>query len=320
MRGRFNHIVGASPPMETLYDQVLRAAAVDATVLLHGETGTGKGLFARAIHVNSGRSEGPFVYVDCTTLPAPLIESELFGHERGAYTGASATVKGKVELAHGGTLFLDEIGELPIGLQGKLLRFIQAKQFERVGGRQTLKSDARIVVATNRRLDEMVAEGTFRSDLYYRVRVLDLELPPLRTRGADEILMLAEHFIAVYAGRTGESGVTLSPGAKAALVAHPWPGNVRELQHAIERAVIVRRGRKIDANDLGIGRGRPSTPPQAVTGFSPPPGATLAAVTRAYAQHALQLHGGNQSATARALDISRNRLARLLRPASPTAP
>lgn len=320
LRGRFNHIVGASSAMEAVYDHILRAAAVEATVLLHGETGTGKGLFARAIHVNSSRRDGPFVYVDCTTLPAPLIESELFGHERGAYTGASTTVKGKVESAHGGTLFLDEIGELPLGLQGKLLRFIQAKQFERVGGRETLSSDARIVVATNRRLEAMVAAGNFRSDLYYRVRVLDIELPPLRRRGAAEILMLADHFIAVYTSRMGVPSLALSPGARTALVNHPWPGNVRELQHAIERAVIVHQGHRISASDLGLVRQNLSPPPPPSGAFSLPASPTLDAVTRAYATHILAQNDGNQSATARHLGISRNRLARLLRTDPTTAP
>src|SRR5919107_1843672 len=171
LRGRFNHVIGRSPEMAAVYEMVVRAAQTDATVLVHGETGTGKGLLARAIHVNSARREAPFVHVDCTTLPAALVESELFGHERGAYTGADTRVIGKVEAADAGTLFLDEIGELPLPLQSKLLRFVQERQFERVGGRETLTADVRIVAATNRDLAAMANASLFRSDLYFRLRV-----------------------------------------------------------------------------------------------------------------------------------------------------
>src|SRR5436190_9958810 len=191
LRGRFNHVIGRSPAMAAVYEMIGRAAQTDATVLLHGETGTGKGLLARAIHVNSGRREAPFVHVDCTTLPAALVESELFGHERGAYTGADSRVIGKVEAANGGTLFLDEIGELPLPLQGKLLRFVQERRFERVGGRETLTADVRIVAATNRDLAAMSAATQFRSDLYFRLRVVEIEIPPLRTRGEADINDLA---------------------------------------------------------------------------------------------------------------------------------
>ena len=312
VRGRFNHIVGSSPAMLAVYDLVLRAATTDATVMLHGETGTGKGLFARAIHVNSKRRDGPLVYVDCTNLPATLVESELFGHERGAYTGADSRVVGKVELADGGTLFLDEIGELPLHLQGKLLRFIQERQFERVGGRDTLDSNARIVAATNRDLGEMVETGSFRSDLYYRIRVLDIGLPPLRARGAGEILMLAEHFLTVYRRRYQRPQLTLSPAARAALVGHTWPGNVRELEHAIERAVVLSDSALLDAEALGllaIGEGRS----QAGDGVIVPHELSLDDAELRYAEATLERHDGNRSAAARALGISRNRLARLLK-------
>src|SRR6185503_4545786 len=201
VRGRFNHVIGRSPAMGTVYDMIVRAAQTDATVLLHGETGTGKGLLARAIHVNSARREAAFVHVDCTTLPAGLVESELFGHERGAYTGADSRVIGKVEAADQGTLFLDEIGELPLVLQGKLLRFVQERQFERVGGRETLTADVRIVAATNRDLAAMVSAGQFRSDLYFRLRVIEIEIPPLRARGGDDIADLAAHFVDQFARR-----------------------------------------------------------------------------------------------------------------------
>ncbi len=259
MRGRFNHIVGHSPAMEAVYGLIERAAQTDATVLLRGETGTGKGLMARAIHVNSKRRQGPFVHVDCTTLPSNLVESELFGHERGAYTGADSRVQGKVEVADGGTLFLDEIGELPLPLQSKLLRFLQERRFERVGGRKTREANVRIVAATNRDLADMVKHGRFRSDLYYRVRVVEIELPCLRDRGGADITSLAEHFIAIFGRRYEKRDVRLSPEARRALVRHAWPGNVRELEHAIERAVVLCADDVVEPDGLGL------VPPEAVS-------------------------------------------------------
>jgi transcriptional regulator with GAF, ATPase, and Fis domain len=263
LRGRFNHIIGESPAMQAVYDKIVRAAATDATVLMHGETGTGKGLMARAIHVNSKRRAGPLVHVDCTTLPASLVESELFGHERGAYTGADSRVQGKVELASGGTLFLDEIGEMPLELQGKLLRLVQERRFERVGGRQTIEADVRIVVATNRDLAAMVKSGRFRSDLYYRVRVIDIELPPLCSRGGRDVISLAEHFAGVYSRRYEKRALRISAEARQALVRHAWPGNVRELEHAIERAVVLCERGVIDADALGL------LPAERVTDIAP---------------------------------------------------
>ena len=323
--GRFNHVIGRSPAMQAVYELVLRAAQTDATVLLHGETGTGKGLLARAIHVNGPRREGPYVHVDCTTLPAGLVESELFGHERGAYTGADARVIGKVEAAAGGTLFLDELGELPLDLQGKLLRFVQERSFERVGGRETLTSDARIVAATNRDLAALVKAGRFRSDLYFRVRVIDLELPPLRRRGADDIIALAEHFAAIYARRYGTGPVRIADDARPVLAAHPWPGNVRELEHAIERAVVMSRSGVVDVDALGLvevdldpeqGADADAAIPSlaaAAASVTLPADLPLDEVERRYAEAALARAGGNRSAAARALGISRNKLARLLK-------
>ncbi|HUQ05119.1 MAG TPA: sigma-54-dependent Fis family transcriptional regulator, partial [Kofleriaceae bacterium] len=284
VRGRFNHVVGRSPAMEAVYEVIVSAAQTDATVLLHGETGTGKGLFARAIHVNSNRRDAPFVHVDCTTLPANLVESELFGHERGAFTGADARVIGKLEAAAGGTLFLDELGEIPLELQGKLLRWVQERRFERVGGRETIESDVRLVAATNRDLGAMVKAGTFRSDLYFRVRVVEIELPPLRTRGDGDIVGLAEHFLGVYARRHRKSVTSISDDARAALLAHSWPGNVRELEHAIERAVVLGRGAVLSAALLGLDRGLAPAP----SGADPdavllPPDLTLDDVARRYA-------------------------------------
>ena len=209
-RGRFNHVIGTSPAMDAVYEMIVRAAQTDATVLLHGETGTGKGLLARAIHVNSARREAPFVHVDCTTLPAALVESELFGHERGAYTGADSRVIGKVEAANGGTLFLDEIGELPLPLQGKLLRFVQERVFERVGGRETLAADVRLVAATNRDLAAMVGRRSVPQDLYFRLRVVEIEIPPLRARGEEDIEDLAAHFVAQLSRRYRKGSLRLA--------------------------------------------------------------------------------------------------------------
>ncbi|MGE0399228.1 MAG: sigma 54-interacting transcriptional regulator [Kofleriaceae bacterium] len=331
LRGRFNHVIGRSAEMAAVYEMIVRAAQTDATVLLHGETGTGKGLLARAIHVNSARRDGPFVHVDCTTLPANLIESELFGHERGAYTGADSRVIGKVEAAKGGTLFLDEIGELPLPLQGKLLRFVQERKFERIGGRETLDADVRIVAATNRDLPAMANAGQFRSDLYFRLRVVEIEIPPLRARGGDDIIDLASHFADQFSRRYRKGPMRLADSAKPALVAYAWPGNVRELEHTIERAVVLVQGPTIGGKDLGLEPRRTTIAPgdsqigmSAVTSSTAIPTDTSDAITlppdlaleeaeRRYARAILERCDGNQSAAARALGISRNKLARLLK-------
>ncbi|MBK7534389.1 MAG: sigma-54-dependent Fis family transcriptional regulator [Myxococcales bacterium] len=349
VRGRFNHVIGNSEAMGQVYQMIIHAAAADATVLLHGETGTGKGLLARAIHVNSPRREAPFVHVDCTTLPAGLVESELFGHERGSYTGADSRVIGKVEAAAGGTLFLDEIGELPLPLQGKFLRLVQERQFERVGGRETLSADVRIVAATNRDLAAMAAAGQFRSDLYFRLRVIEIDVPPLRERGADDILALAQHFVTQFARKYRKEPLTLSPAAEPVLTGYPWPGNVRELGNTIERAVVMCPRQVIGAKDLGLEPSRLSgvlsavrepepgasgvffaaaqaasplasapSPQDGAAGGVPdgivvPAGLSLAEAERLYARATVERHGGNQSAASRALGIGRNKLARLLR-------
>jgi Nif-specific regulatory protein len=317
LRGRFNHVIGTSPAMAAVYEMIVRAAQTDATVLLRGETGTGKGLLARAIHINSARREAPCIHVDCTTLPAALVESELFGHERGAYTGADARVIGKVEAAHGGTLFLDEIGELPLPLQAKLLRFVQERAFERVGGRETQHADVRIVAATNRDLAAMANAGQFRSDLYFRLRVVEIEVPPLRERGAADITDLATHFIDQFTRRYRKRPMRLAADARPALAAYAWPGNVRELENTIERAVVLGDGATIGVKDLGLEPRRQSTtialPAPAGDAIALPPDLPLEEAERRYARAVLDREGGNQSAAARALGISRNKLARLLR-------
>ncbi len=236
----FNNVIGESAPMQALYRTVQKAAQTDATVLLRGESGTGKELFARAVHVNSPRKTKPFVKVDCAALPGALIENELFGHEKGAFTGAEARQSGKFEVADGGTVFIDELGELPLSVQGKLLRVLQDREFERVGGTTTVPVNVRIVAATHRDLSSMVKQGTFREDLYYRIKVVELVLPPLRERGPEDLERLARHFMASAARRHHLAHVPqLSPNALERLQGWRWPGNVRELENCIESAVVL---------------------------------------------------------------------------------
>ena len=250
--------------------------------------------------------------MDCTTLPSQLVESELFGHERGAFTGADRRVPGRVELAHGGTLFLDEIGDLPPEMQGKLLRFLQDRTFERVGGRQELSSDVRILCATHRDLERYVADGKFREDLYYRVRVIEIEIPPLRARGPDEIEQLATYFVSLQARRHGREAPSIEPAAMAALRAHRWPGNVRELEHQMESAVVLCTDGRITPELLPTRRlVRDSTPP-AQQGVHLPVGMTLDDATRRYVEAVLEACEGNKTRAARMLRIGRNTLARAL--------
>jgi transcriptional regulator with GAF, ATPase, and Fis domain len=316
LRGPFNRIVGRSDELRSVYERITLAAQTDATVLLRGETGTGKGLFSRAIHVNSGRQAGPFVTVDCTTLPLQLVESELFGHERGAFTGADRRVPGKVEVAAGGTLFLDEIGDLPVDVQGKLLRVLQDRAFERVGGRHTLEADVRVVCATHQDLERRVAEGRFREDLYYRIRVVEIEIPPLRVRGAEEIAQLARHFADMYATRYRRPAPTITEEAMALLRAHTWPGNVRELEHWIESAIVLAGDGAITAAHLPKARlpakGTPAGPPTEETSVSLPLDLSLDEATRRYAAAVLDAAGGNKAEAARRLAIGRNTVGRIL--------
>ena len=235
---RFNGVVGASPAMQSVFRHINKVAPTEATVLLRGPSGTGKGRIARAIHHNSNRRDGPFIHIDCTTLPEGLMENELFGHERGAYTGAQQRQQGKVELAAGGTIFLDEIGDMPVGLQSKLLTVLQDRIYTRLGGSETLKADIRVLAATNRDLEGMVAEGRFREDLYYRLRVVEITMPTLRERGDADIIRLTNHFIGTFANRYGKTLRGIRADAMTMLLEHRWPGNVRELEHCIESAVI----------------------------------------------------------------------------------
>ncbi len=238
---RFEQIIGTSPALESVLEQVEQVAPTDSTVLIQGETGTGKELIARAIHNLSSRCGRPFVKLNCAAIPFDLLESELFGHERGAFTGAIAQKIGRFELADKGTLFLDEVGDIPPGLQPKLLRVLQEQEFERLGSTRTHQVDVRLVAATNRNLVDMVKRNEFRSDLYYRLNVFPLPLPPLRVRRAD-IPALVEHFVEFYARKMGKLIESIPPETMTALASYQWPGNIRELQNFIERSVILSSG------------------------------------------------------------------------------
>ncbi|HEY7957632.1 MAG TPA: sigma-54-dependent Fis family transcriptional regulator [Polyangia bacterium] len=308
-RYRYNRVVGESEPMQRVYALVRKAAPTSATVLLRGESGTGKELIARAIHYNGPRSDGAFIKLDCTTLPATLIENELFGHERGAYTGAEARSQGKCELASGGTLFIDEIGELPLPLQPKLLRFLQDREFERVGGTRTHSADVRVVAATHRDLEAMVGRGEFREDLYYRLKVVQVTLPSLRERGPDDVLRLAEHFLEVYGKKHGRTP-SLSASARARLVRHRWPGNIRELENCIESAVVLCEGAELAAEHLPLPAAVEGAPAERGERFRARP---LADVERDHILATLSSVDGNRSRAAALLGIGRNTLARKLR-------
>ena len=243
---RFEQIIGNSPALESVLEQVERVAPTDSTVLVQGETGTGKELIARAIHNLSSRFGRPFIKLNCAAIPFDLLESELFGHEKGAFTGAIAQKIGRFELADKGTLFLDEVGDIPLALQPKLLRVLQEQEFERLGSGRTHQVDVRLVAATHRNLVEMVKRNEFRSDLYYRLNVFPVPLPPLRARRED-IPALVEHFVEIYARRMGRQIDQISPETMSELTSYPWPGNIRELQNFIERSVILTSGNVLES-------------------------------------------------------------------------
>ena len=254
---RFEQIIGSSPALESVLEQVEQVAPTDSTVLIQGETGTGKELVARAIHNLSARCGRPFVKLNCAAIPFDLLESELFGHERGAFTGAIAQKIGRFELADKGTLFLDEVGDIPPGLQPKLLRVLQEQEFERLGSTRTHQVDVRLVAATNRNLADMVKRSQFRSDLYYRLNVFPVPLPPLRARRED-IPALVEHFVEIYARRMVKQIEQIPPETMSELTSYQWPGNIRELQNFIERSVILSSG-KVLCSPLASLRVAPET-------------------------------------------------------------
>jgi len=299
-RGEFQRIVAAHPLMQQLLAKALQAAQSRATVLVHGETGTGKELIAAAIHQNSKRRNGPFVRLNCAALSETLLESELFGHERGAFTGAIGRRKGRFEQAHQGTLFLDEVSEIPLSVQVKLLRFLQEREFERVGGDEPVQVDVRVVAATNRDLKAMVDEQKFREDLYYRLNVVRLEVPPLRARPSD-VALLAEHFLQRYAEENEREMTGLTQEARDALVAHSWPGNVRELQNVMEQAVVLSSATSVGIDDLPLAQELRACEPVRLM----IPGATLAELERFAIQRTLDAVGGSPSKAASILGISR---------------
>ncbi len=303
-------IVGESGPVKDVLRVIARVAPIESTVLITGESGTGKELVARAIHAGSSRKQKPFIAINCAAMTETLLESELFGHEKGAFTGAVGQKKGKIEAAEGGVLFLDEVGEMSPALQVKLLRVLQEREFERVGGNKTIKADVRVVAATNRDLREMSKTGEFRPDLYYRLYVVAIKLPALRERRGD-IPLLAQHFIAKYAAQTGRRVLGLSSRAKAALVRHDWPGNIRELQNAIERAIALGSGELIEPDDL---------PETVLEDSTEPRGAAASGlheqVTEAKRQilvRAIEEAGNNYTEAAHRLGIHPNHLFRLVK-------
>ena len=311
------NVLGEDPAFKETLLSVQRAAQSDANVLLLGESGTGKELLARSLHQLSARAKGPFVAINCAAIPEALLENELFGHEKGAFTGASARKVGRAEMAHRGTLFLDEIGEMPVTLQAKILRLVQEKQFERVGGVQTLSVDVRVVAATNRELRAAVAAKEFREDLFFRLSVFPIDIPPLRRRRAD-IPLLADVFLERFARELGRRGLRLSDEARRALVDHSWPGNVRELQNTLERAVILCDDALIQPEHLRLG-GDPSRGP-AIADVIDLSGTLVEVGRRAAAraeEEALRLAmreaEGDRPAAAKRLGLSLSTLGRRLR-------
>jgi DNA-binding NtrC family response regulator len=306
--GQVGELVGDSRGMVELREQISRAAKSTATVLVTGERGTGKELVARAIHKASRRAKGPLEKMSCAAVPSELIESEMFGHEAGAFTGATKQRRGKFERASGGTLFLDEVGDMPLPMQAKLLRVVQEREIERVGGSETLKVDVRVVAATNRDMEAACKAGEFRADLFDRLNVLPLSLPPLRAR-RDDVPVLARHFLALAAKANDRPGVTIAPGGLAALVAYSFPGNVRELRNLIERMVILTTGDTIDADDVQRCLG--GAGPEAPRGLFRPgvPYRVLSEeADRGILEEAFAHHGGNMAAAARGLGMDRSHL------------
>ena len=323
-RGRFR-LVGQSPAIRQIYGVIEKVANTPSTVLITGESGTGKELIARALHENSARHAGPFIKINCAAIPKTLMESELFGYDKGAFTGAVGAKPGRFELAHGGTLVLDEIGEIPVEMQVKLLRVLQESEFERVGGIKTIKVDVRLVTATNRDLQQEIIAGTFRDDLFYRLNVVPIHIPPLRERRED-IPLLAEHFLAKFNDRLKKQIEAISPEAIERLVAYHWPGNIRELENLMERTILFCEAPEIRVSDLppevvgapalpAVPGGTPTSLPIIGTADEARPASLKEAVRaeterveRELIQRALDETGGNVTQAARKLKISRKSL------------
>jgi DNA-binding NtrC family response regulator len=296
---QFENIIGGSPAMQEIFATITRVAGTRATVLLAGESGVGKDMIARAIHQHSPRRDRPFVKINCTAIPENLMESELFGYEKGAFTGANVSKPGKFESADTGTVFLDEIGDVPPSIQVKLLRVLQEREFERLGSNKTMHTDVRVVAATNVDLRAALEQGTFREDLYYRLNVVPLNIPPLRERKED-IPYLVEHFARKFGGEIGE-------GALERLMSYHWPGNVRELENVVERSVLLARGPRVEAGDVRIDSGQRSRPASAADHFLPD-GMSLDDYERQLIREALKRANGNKSQAARLLGLTRNAL------------
>jgi two-component system, NtrC family, response regulator len=302
----FEDMLGTSPQMQAAFTLIRKVAGTDASVLLLGESGTGKEMAAAAIHRRSARNAGPFVAINCNAIPENLLESELFGHEKGAFTGAHIQRKGMIETASGGTLFLDEIGELPLAIQVKLLRFLQEQRFQRVGGRQEIQIDTRLVTATNADLKQMIDSGKFREDLYFRLAVVTIRLLPLRDRGED-VVLLAREFLQRHAGQAGRTKLVFAPDAVRAMTNYSWPGNVRELQNRVKRAVIMTSGARVTAKDLELERGQ-----DVVSSYAPTLKQARENVEREMVQQALKRNSGRISSAAAELGISRPTLYELI--------
>jgi two-component system NtrC family response regulator/two-component system response regulator HydG len=297
---KFENIVGSSPQMQSIFKTVKQVAPSRATVLITGESGTGKELIASAIHQNGGRADKPYIKVSCSALSENLLESELFGHEKGSFTGALFTRQGRFEIADGGTLFLDEMGEISPSTQVKLLGFLQDREFERVGGNKRFKVDVRLIAATNKDLEKEVGEGTFRQDLYYRLNVITLKMPPLREKISD-IPLLVEHFIEKYAKENKKQIDGISPDALAAMMSYPWPGNVRELENMVERAVVMCNEPMLDKHSFPIVTEAGAA---GIDGMPPIPGSSLEEIENFAIQRTLEAVGGNRTRAAEILGVS----------------
>ncbi len=304
-RYQFDNIIGRSPGMQEVFAAVTRVAPTRATVLLAGESGIGKDLIARAIHHHSPRRDRPFVKISCSALPETLMESELFGYEKGAFTGATAARAGKFEQADGGTVFLDEIGDVAPSIQVKLLRVLQERELERLGSSKVLKVDVRVVAATNQNLQAALEQGAFREDLYYRLNVIPINIPPLRERRQD-IPALVEHFLAKYAEDTGGRVRSISPAAMQKLIGHHWPGNVRELENIIQRVMVLAPGPAMEASDIQLDTERRPAPAGGLPFL--PEGMTLDQYEQELIHEALRRTGGNKWQAARLLGLTRSAL------------
>ena len=296
----FENIIGKASSMKKVFELIQRASPSDSTILISGESGTGKELVAKAIHYNSPRAGGPFIKMNCAALPEGLIESELFGHEKGAFTGAIRATRGRFELADGGTLLLDEISEIPPSLQAKLLRVLQEKEFERIGSGQTIKTNVRVIATSNRDLKDEVGRGNFRDDLFYRLNVIPIDLPPLRQRNED-IPLLCEYFLDKFAQKLGIPAKALSDKTMGLLLAYQWPGNVRELENVIERATVISKNQELKPSDLPseVSSGVPDFPRGGLEA-----GITIDGAEKMLILKTLKAHGGNKTKAAEVLGIS----------------